>query len=186
MSAASKLSVQPELLTTIAEVETRGEAFLNDGRPKVLFERHIFYRKLKVMGYSQEELKQLTRTYPDIVNPKPGGYKGGAEEYVKLNKALRISNEAAYESISMGRFQIMGFHYERCGFKSAKEMFDSANKHEREHLNMLVKFIESDKQMLKDLRSRNFHGFAYAYNGKNYRKNKYATKMENVYKQLTA
>jgi hypothetical protein len=45
---------------------------------------------------------------PDISNPKPGGYKGGAGEYSRLEAAMTLDKEAALKSASWGLAQVMG------------------------------------------------------------------------------
>lgn len=42
--AAEALGCDLAAVMAVAEVESRGDAFLPDGRPTVLFERHVFRR----------------------------------------------------------------------------------------------------------------------------------------------
>lgn len=184
IDAGRSLNIKPELISVVAKVETRGEAFLPSGKPKILFERHWMYRLLRKDGYTSKQLRLLQQQYPDVVNSEPGGYVGGEDEYKKLIRASRIHKEIAHQCISMGKFQIMGFHYKRLGYSSAVNMLKAASK-EKEHLMMLVKFIKTDKNLLSSLRNLDFDGFASVYNGENYRDNNYAGKMRSHYERMT-
>ncbi|MET5013337.1 N-acetylmuramidase domain-containing protein, partial [Burkholderia pseudomallei] len=59
--------------------------------------------------------------WPGVVNPKRGGYQGGAAEYVRLDTAARIDAASASESASWGAFQIMAYHWKRLGYASDDE-----------------------------------------------------------------
>lgn len=59
--AAKRLGVDVPTVRAVAEVESNGVGFLPDGRPKILFERHIFSR-----------LTERTRKEaPPPVDPRP-------------------------------------------------------------------------------------------------------------------
>ena len=46
-SAAALLGVEVAAVMAVSRVEAQGRGFLSDGRVKILFERHIFYRELQ-------------------------------------------------------------------------------------------------------------------------------------------
>jgi hypothetical protein len=102
----------PELLALI-EVETKGSGFLPDRRPRILFERHVFSR---LTGH------RFDAEYSDISAPTPGGYKGGAAEYPRIERAVALDPVAAFESASWGVGQIMGFNFNCAGYTSIEEM----------------------------------------------------------------
>ena len=79
-AAAEMLGVPVAALMAVNEVESRGEGFLN-GNPIVLFERHVMHRRLDEAG---KDADVLAARYPDLVNPKRGGYRGGAQEWYRL------------------------------------------------------------------------------------------------------
>src|SRR5690554_4118721 len=48
--AAQALGVEPAAIKAVNEVESRGRGFLPDGRPVILFERHVMRRRLLDYG----------------------------------------------------------------------------------------------------------------------------------------
>ena len=95
----SALAVAAPQVWAVLAVETHGFGFLQDRRPQILFERHIFH-KLTNGRYDARNA--------DISNGKAGGYTGDAGEYARLEKALRLDREAALQSASWGIGQVMG------------------------------------------------------------------------------
>jgi hypothetical protein len=123
--------------------------------------------------------------YPDIVNETPGGYT--KNEYNRLYLAVGIiGQELAYQSISMGKFQIMGFNHIACGYSSAKSMFDDATKSEYTQLGMLVNFIKNTPELLMAFQTKDFETIARIYNGRNYKINHYAEHIREYYNDLKA
>ena len=119
---ASSLSGLPiPLIKAVAEVESKGDGFLDDGRPKILFEGHIFYSQLKKIAIDPE-IYVNDNDYKGIIYPKwtKKHYKGGEEEYNRLAIAKTIDFDAALKSASWGRFQIMGFNHKSCGFDNVR------------------------------------------------------------------
>lgn len=179
--AARRLRCDEAAIRAVSDVESRGAGFLFDAsaerwRIKILFERHIMYRLLKKRDGRDSALSVVSR-YPDVVNNRTGGYSGGNAEHARLKKARRIDKNLGLESASWGAFQIMGFHWERLGFKSAVDYVLTLSKGEPEQLEAFCRFIETDKRLLNAIRSRDWAGFAEVYNGRDYKKNKYDTKM---------
>lgn len=125
-AAALYLGIPLAALQAVQEVESRSHGFLPDGRPALLFERHIMYRQLKNHGL---DANRLVQNYPDLVNKSADGYQGGSREHYRLNLAKQIHSTAAIESASWRLFQIMGFHWKALGYVSAagfeKHMNDS-------------------------------------------------------------
>lgn len=60
-----------------------------------------------------------------------------------------LNSTKAHEATSMGLAQIMGFNYGRCGYDSAKEMYDDFATGEKAQLEGFIKFIISDSNLLK-------------------------------------
>lgn len=168
-AAAAKIGCQVASVRAVIDVESRG-GFLPDGRPKILFERHYFARLTKNKHNDQ----------PDISNPKPGGYKGGAAEYDRLARAIRLNRDAALRSASWGAFQIMGDNCRVAGFADVEAFVAAMVAGEAEQLDAFVSFVK--KNSLDDeLIRRDWAGFARGYNGSNYRINKYDEKLAAAY-----
>lgn len=194
--AAADLGVPESYVRAVAKVETNGESFLKDGRVKILFERHWFYKKLKealqnamVKANVAARLKMPVATptdlllaamvngYPNICNPERGGYKGGEAEWDRLNFAMNIDVEAACQAASYGGYQLMGFNHKACGYSNAHEMMLALSASESKQLLAMVAFIKANPAMHACLKKSDWAGFAEKYNGSAYKENKYDTKL---------
>lgn len=212
--AAALIGVKKAAIKAVAAVEAAGDGFLSDGRPKILYERHIFYRehlkretariraavKAEMPGKAdslidaevakrvvvlKNTLNTLVATKPTIVNTATGGYVGGVKEYADLAEAIKIDEEAAYRSASWGKFQIMGFHAELLGYPNAKAFAEDMQTGERAHLMAFVKFLKANPGMQKALQREDFTSFAKLYNGPAYAANKYDIKMLAAFKTFS-
>ncbi|KIH84214.1 N-acetylmuramidase domain-containing protein [Pseudomonas batumici] len=190
VAAAQRLDLPLASVYAVNEVESKGKGFLDNGKPVILFERHIMYRQLitpRHDGDDPAELKrqadQLAITNPAIVNPKPGGYVGGTAEYQRLSAARLIDDTAALESASWGAFQIMGFHWQRLGYASVQDFVATMSAGESQQLDAFVRFIESDLVLYKALKARKWAEFAKLYNGPDYARNLYDVKLQRAYER---
>lgn len=177
VEAAAVLGCSVAAIKAVAKVEAPSDGFIPDGRCTILFERHKFYAYL-AKKKSASEMSRLAVQQQDIISTAPGGYRGGADEYVRFNRALEIDGIAALMSTSWGMFQIMGFNYEGAGYASVGEFVDAMRLNQRNHLKAFVSFIKSESRLLKAIRAQDWTAFAEAYNGVNYSINKYDIKME--------
>ena len=213
-AAAEKLGVDVASVRAVASVESSGKGLFQDGRPVILFERHIFYRELltkrnaeaknrvklenpTVVGDAlatmvanalrsvKNAVDQIMIQKPDICNTATGGYLGGVHEYDRLAKAQAIDEEAALRSCSWGAFQVMGFHAEFLGFKDVFEFVEHA-KTDAGHLDIFMRFIQKNPSLLKALRAKNWTEFARLYSGPAFAKNQYDTKMAAAFNKFTA
>lgn len=175
-AAAAQLNVEVAAIRAVAEVESPGEAFDDQGRPRILFERHYFHR---LTG------GRFARSDPDLSNPTWGGYGKFRAQYPKLQRAYRLDPDAALQSASWGRFQIMGEHYARLGYASPQHMVQAFSRSEDEHLRAFVRFVQTDSVLLRALQRRDWAAFARTYNGKGYRKNAYDEHLRQAYERLT-
>lgn len=168
--AAQGLTCEVAALKAVADVESRGAGFLKDGRPKILFERHIFRRLTS---------SQYDKKHPEISGPA-GGYKGGVYEYDRLEQAMALDYDAALKSASWGKFQIMGFNHLLCMAVDVKEFVRAMVESEDSQLEMFVKFLKGTG-LIRHLRNHDWEAFAKGYNGPGYRENRYHTKLEAAY-----
>ncbi|MCR8930413.1 MULTISPECIES: N-acetylmuramidase family protein [unclassified Pseudomonas] len=190
VNAAERLSVPLASVYAVNEVESKGAGFLDNGKPVILFERHIMYRQLAKVrreGDDPAALKrhadQLAATNPAIVNPKSGGYAGGSAEHQRLATARLIDDTAALESASWGAFQIMGFHWPRLGYNSVQEFVAAMSAGESQQFDAFVRFIETDPVLHKALKGRKWAEFAKLYNGPDYQRNLYDIKLQRAYER---
>lgn len=177
--AAQAFGLEPCVIQAIVDVESSGSGFLPDGRPKILFEGHIFWKELKKKGIEPAPLQAANS---DILYPKwdKSHYKGGAAEWGRLERAKTINEEAALSSASYGLFQIMGFNYKACGFSSVASFVKAQSESEFEQLKSFCNFIKSEG-LIPLLKSQDWAAFAKRYNGPGYAQNKYDTKLQAAY-----
>ena len=190
IAAAERLGVPLASIYAINEVESKGKGFLDNGKPVILFERHIMYRQLAKVrneGDDPAELKrhagQLAAVNPALVNPKSGGYSGGTAEHQRLAMARLIDDNAALESASWGAFQIMGFHWQRMGYTSVQDFVTAMSAGESQQFDAFTRFIETDPVLHKALKARKWAEFAKLYNGPDYQRNLYDVKLQRAYER---
>ncbi|QLE02872.1 N-acetylmuramidase family protein [Galbibacter sp. BG1] len=174
--AADKLGCELAVIKAVAHVESRKTGFLSDGSPKILFEGHIFHR-LTDGKYSKREI------YKDISYPywTRKYYGDGFDEYKRFKRAFELDPVAAIKSASWGKFQIMGFNYNRAGFSTPEYFMYAMDTSERKHLEAFVDFIKSTG-LSDELQRKDWQGFARGYNGPGYAKNRYDEKLKKAYK----
>lgn len=161
--SAETLGVEPAAMRAVIEVESSGGGFLDDGRPKILFEGHIFWQRLL---RRKIDPAPLAKKHPDIVYPKwvKTFYQRGAGEHERLERAKAIHEAAALESASWGLFQIMGMNYLSAGFGSVLKFVEAHEDSEEKHLEAFCNFIKNEK-ILPFLINKEWKDFAGRYNG---------------------
>lgn len=165
--ACNALGVGEPEVWAVLTVETRGFGFLQDRRPQILFERHIFHR-LTNGRYDTDNA--------DISNEKPGGYVGGPGEYGRLEQAMRLDRRAALQSASWGIGQVMGFNYDVAGFPTIDAMVAAMVKDEGAQLLAMANFIKGNN-LAGALQRQDWVSFARGYNGPDFKKNEYDTRL---------
>jgi peptidoglycan hydrolase-like protein with peptidoglycan-binding domain len=175
--AAQLLKCDIAAIKAVAEVESRGAGFLPDGRPKILFERHKFH---SFTGGKYDG------SNPDISNKAPGGYgPGGTHQWDRFNVAAALDRNAAIKACSWGKFQVMGFNFQICGFSNLDDFYAAMQKSEGEHLNAFCNFI-SGNNLGGALRNHQWATLAAGYNGADYKINQYDTKLASAFKKYSA
>lgn len=177
------LGVSPAIIKAVKDVESRGEGFI-DGNPKILFEGHIFWKLLTKAGYKPQKLRKGNE---DILYMTwtTRHYKGGLLEYDRLNKAKKINKDLALQSCSWGLFQIMGYHYKKLRYKTIDEFVKSMYASEKLQFEAFARYVITYR--LKGyLKTRDWEGFARAYNGPGYKKNNYHKKLKRAYERYSS
>jgi hypothetical protein len=163
-------------LWSVLSVETSGCGYLNDRRPKILFERHFFSR----LTHGKFDL-----SHPDISAPSAGGYgESGGHQYLRLGEAVQLDNESALRSASWGLGQIMGDNCKAAGFPTAAAMVTAMVASEDAQLKAVAAFIKANG-MGPYMRNRDWANFARRYNGPNYAQNHYDTKLAQFYEKYS-
>ncbi|MFN0186588.1 MAG: N-acetylmuramidase domain-containing protein [Aquabacterium sp.] len=165
---ADRMDIGVPALWAVLTVETRGCGFLPDRRPTILFERHVF-RRLTGAAFDA--------TVPDLSHTKAGGYGAeGDHQYRRLERAMALDETAALKSTSWGLGQVMGFNAHLAGFDSVQQLVRACCSGEDGQLRAMAGFIEHEG-LGGLLRQADWKGFARRYNGVDFQKNRYDTKL---------
>src|SRR5574340_43295 len=162
------LGVKAPELWAVLGVETGGCGFLPDRRPVILFERHIF---------SRATAHRYDDAYPDISRRTPGGYgERGAWQYQRLERACALDRKAALESASWGIGQVMGFNARLAGYDDGEKMVAEMIASENRQLLAMARLI-TENRLDRALRAHDWAGFARGYNGPDYARNQYDSRL---------
>jgi hypothetical protein len=170
-SAAKHYNVPAAHIDAVRQVEAAGSGFLLNeaapARPKILFERHWFYKLTP---------KPVSKTRPDLSSKSPGGYKGGSAEWDRLKDAAEFDLLNALKSASWGMGQVMGFNFKVAGCDSIEQFVVEAFTGEAAQFNHMLNFIKNNN-LMDELKRGDWRGFAKGYNGAAYEKNDYHNKL---------
>jgi len=182
---ANRLGLEPALLKAVQLVEAAGrDGFLADGRPQILFEGHIMYKEVH-KKFPDRDLAYLCKRYSTIFFPKwdKSKYLGGVHEYKRLELAKEIDEECALKSASWGMFQIMGFNHKICGCQDVYDFVHKMSESHEKQLELMYYFMHNSG-CLKNLKEKDWAGFAKKYNGPGYAQNAYDQKLRNAYENF--
>ncbi|MBE8724591.1 N-acetylmuramidase domain-containing protein [Flavobacterium hungaricum] len=182
---AKQFNIELAVVKAVNEVESNGKGFLIDGRPKILFEGHIFWKELEKRSINPKTY--VNSNTQDILFEKytKKYYVGGTAEYTRLDKARNLAQDkrfvdAANSSASWGLFQIMGFNAVAIGYKTVEEFVEKMNLNEGEQLKAFGLFLQKNN-LIPLLKNKNWASFALKYNGPAYKTNKYDEKLAKAY-----
>lgn len=164
-----EIGVGEDEIHAILDVEAAGSGFDKQGRPKMLFEPHVFWRELGP-GPKRDKAAAAGLAYPKWKRNYP------ADSYPRLAQAMAIDEEAALRSASWGLGQVMGFNHKVAGYSTAKAMVLAFVDDEEHHLRAMMNFIKANG-LDDELRRHDWAGFARGYNGAGYAKNAYDKKL---------
>lgn len=167
------IGVGEDEIHAILDVESSGSGFDAKGRPKMLFEPHLFYRFL-----SGEKRERAVREGLAYEKWRPGSYP--ADSYPRLVAAMLIDETAALRAASWGLGQILGDNYKAAGYLSPQEMVIDFTMDEDRHLTAMIRFIRA-KGLDDELRNHDWAGFARGYNGALYATHGYHIKLKAAY-----
>ncbi len=197
---AKSLGVETAALRAVHEVEAKGNGFLASGEPVILFERHIFYRKLREMNYPNLAKLFFARR-PDLCNPSAGGYGKTSEQHNRLKQAQDLllqvlplldpnksSDKKIIEQVracalmacSWGIGQVMGMHWHDLGYPTLQDFINDMYESEAKQLDAMCRFIKVNG-LVDEMQRHDWATFARIYNGVAYRKNQYDTKLAKAY-----
>lgn len=165
-----RIGVGEDEIRAVMAVETAGGGFDKLGRPRMLFEPHVFYREL---GPGQ---KRTAAEANGLAYPVWGTKSYTANSYARFALAYRLDPAAALRSASWGIGQIMGFNHKAAGYPNAGDMVAAFCESEKAQLDAMISFIRSEG-LDDDLRRHDWSGFARGYNGAGYATHGYHTKL---------
>lgn len=183
-SYADTYGIDENVLGGFIIVESSGSGFSN-GKVKIRLENHHFLKG---------DAAKHKGVYFDYGSPTYTGHvyrKNASDAWMKCHESQTQENDAfalaislnetkAYEATSMGLAQIMGFNYSRCGYGSAKEMYNDFATGEGAQLKGFISFIITNSNLLKACQDKNYRKMAEYYNGSG-AIDTYAPKLEAAY-----
>jgi hypothetical protein len=174
---AALLQCTTAIIHAFSDIESAGGGFIpGDGRLKILHEARIFH--LKTQGRFDE-------SYPNLSSPvwdRSLYGAGGTHQWDRFLQAYTLDPDAALQSSSLGRYQVMGMNFAMLGYSSASEMWADYADSEDAHLRGFGSFIRS-AGLLRALRSDppGFVDLAVGYNGAGERANGYDQKLATAF-----
>lgn len=168
--AATLLGCSVAAVRAVCEVEAPRGGFNPDGTPVTLFEGHKFWQftggKFKVQA-------------PDLCYPQWTRKHYGKDwqaEKDRLDRACKLDREAALQSASWGRFQIMGFNHHVVGHDTIQKFVNAMYAGEREQLLAFCRYVLTTG-LAGALRRCDWTGFARGFNGPRHAENGYAPRI---------
>lgn len=176
--AAHALGCEVAQIMAVVEVETGGKSgFLDDGRPRLLYEPHIFFRRTNGRYGERAPISaKAWGTFP---------YGTLSEQWRRFLLAAELDRQAAIESCSWGLFQILGQNWQALGYGSAEAFFDAMHEGEAAHLDSFLRFVRANN-LTDALRAGNreansWREFARRYNGPGYASHNYHGRLAAAY-----
>ena len=199
---AAELKLEPALVQAVCLVEANGSGFLPPGAkspagrvvaglPKILFEPHVYWQRLKAQRPSYNPAGLLTRDdvrrihgdISDLIYERWGTRPYGSTnaQWDRLERARAICRPAADESASWGSFQILGQNWQALGYKSVAEFVEKMHSTEGQQ-EAFVRFLQVNK-LVPFLQAKDWHTFARRYNGPKYATHGYHIKLAAAYEK---
>lgn len=171
---ARRMNCTVKQIRAVAAVESAGGGYDRKGRPKILFERHKFW-------------KYTGGKWPlaSFNNPVGGGYN--EDSWEKLLGAIVTGDvDAAFMACSWGRFQVLGEWWDDFGFSSPFAMAFSTVPAESAHFRLLSDYVIhnhlTDELAAISANPETCRAFARGYNGPDYAQSGYHTRLSRAMK----
>jgi len=163
-------TINPKVAEAIVEAEA-GRAFDGEGRVIIRFEAHIFlqradekrggdfFRVGNPAWTGQQWRPGYGADWRDIHTGRQ------ADEHAAFEFAARLDEAAAYESISMGAGQVMGFNHARLGYATAREMFEAFGRNVAAQMLGFANFVLGDPALIRAINGADWAAIGERYNG---------------------
>ena len=183
IQAARELGVEVATIKAVVHIEAgpTGKGFHDEGIPIINFDFTLFKKFSRQRGI---KLSSYKKSHPIVfasLNIKKYGSVQQAQ-YARLNCAPDNDSGTALEATFWGMFQIGGFNWKRCGCLSVNDFVEKMSTSEHEQLELFVRYIIS-RNLERYLQAKNWAGFALQYNGKNYARHSYHTRLAKAYRK---
>lgn len=167
-----KHCIDERLIQAVIAVESSGSGFNIDGSLKIRFENHLTLAKhpflSKWFSIGSPVWTNHKFRYPSFSNKWRDTHADYFSEYQALLICQSQIGLECFDYCSMGSFQILsGYHYKKLGFENSIGMFVYMSKSQENDLEVGLRFIASNDNLLRALQQRNFYQFALLYNGNN-------------------
>ena len=168
-----RIGVGEDEIHAFMDVEAAGSGFDSSGRPKMLFEPHVFYRNLT-------GAKRTAAVNAGLAYPKWGTKSYPRDSYPRLIKAMEIDETAALKSASWGLGQVLGENHRIVGYATPQSMVRAFMEDEEAHLEAIIEFLIAN-HIDDDLKAHRWSTVARVYNGPGYAKHNYHGRMAAAY-----
>ncbi|QRR30730.1 N-acetylmuramidase family protein [Pseudomonas simiae] len=183
-NAATQLGggISVNIIKAFATVESGGRSGFGPAKlPVIAFEGHLF-RKYTKHIYDQAH-PLLSYPYKKKAGPQwQTNNKDQAKAWETMATAFALDQEAALMSASWGMFQIMGFNYASCGYKTVFEFSAALKVNAGNQLKAFLGFCSKSPALMKAMKSKDFTSMARNYNGEDY--GNYDVLMQKAYEKL--
>ena len=183
-NAATQLGsgISVNIIKAFATVESGGRSGFGPAKlPVIAFEGHLF-RKYTKHIYDQAH-PLLSYPYKKKAGPQwQANNKDQAKAWETMATAFALDQEAALMSASWGMFQIMGFNFASCGYKTVFEFSAALKVNAGNQLKAFLGFCSKSPALMKAMKAKDFTGMARNYNGEDY--GNYDVLMQKAYEKL--
>lgn len=171
-----QIGVGEDELHAFMDVEAAGSPWDAKGRPKMLFEPHVFYRLLGKGAKRDRAVKE------GLAYAKWGEKPYPRDSYPRLSAALKIDADKAMMSCSWGLTQILAQWHQDCGYATPHAMVLAFADSAAAHLDATVKLLKAWK-IDDDLRAHRWVEIAKVWNGPAHAKHNYAGRMKAAFER---
>ncbi|WP_082143735.1 N-acetylmuramidase domain-containing protein [Nitratireductor soli] len=180
-TAARRLGCETAALVAAIEVESAGRVYAvvaGHNEPLIRIEGHYFDRRLT--GATRDKARRAGLAHPNagVVKNPPGQ----SERWAMLNRMIAIDAVAALESTSWGVGQVMGAHWQWLGYGAVDDLVNVARAGVTGQIELMVRYIEK-AGLTGALKRRDWAAFARGYNGRDFARHGYHTKLAAAYRR---
>lgn len=170
-----QIGVGEDEIHAFMDVEAAGSGFDSKGRPKMLFEPHVFYRNLT--GRKRQEAVRQGLAYK-----RWGQKRYPRDSYPRIMRAMKIDKSAALKAASWGLGQVLGENHKTLNYSTPAEMVAKFCEDEEYHLQGIIDFLVGNN-LDDELRNHEWAALARGYNGPGYRKHNYHGRLAAAYRK---